>query len=396
MFTARWRLFRVFGIPIYVDASWLIILALLTWTLSTAFATELKGIAVGVAIGLGLVGAISFFICIVLHELGHAIVGRAQGMDIRGITLFLFGGVAELQDEPRSARAEFLMAIAGPVVSATLALLCWLGAISVPFLEAGLVLAYLAQINWIVLVFNMVPAFPLDGGRVFRSALWAVTGNLRRATYWASTAGQGFAWLLIGLGILSFFGRDVGNGIWLVLIGVFLNNAARASYRSMLVRQLLEGEPIRRFMNPHPLIVSPLLDVRAFVEDFVYRHHRKAFPVVLDGHLIGFITTRQLAGISREDWDQHTVGELMKQDFQAFCISPATDALHALQQMQRTGSSRLLVTDGEELRGIVSLKDLLKFLSLKMELEGPDNRQRSRPGGSWQGVARRKEESVPH
>jgi Zn-dependent protease/CBS domain-containing protein len=395
MFTARWRLFRVFGIPIFVDASWLIILALLTWTLSTAFREVPEGISTGVAFGLGFVGAVSFFICIVLHELGHAIVGRAQGMQIRGITLFLFGGVAELQDEPRSAGAEFLMAIAGPLVSAVLALLFWLGEHSVAAVGAALVLRYLAWINFIVLVFNLVPAFPLDGGRVFRSALWAATGDLRRATYWASLAGQGFAWFLIGMGVLSFFGRDVGNGLWLVLIGLFLNNAARSSYRSMLVRQLLEGEPIRRFMNPHPFVVSPLLDVGTFVEDYVYRHHRKAFPVVSDGHVIGFITTRELAGIPRADWDRHTVGELMKHDFDAVRIGPDADALHALQQMQRTGSSRLLVTEGDELRGIVSLKDLLRFLSLKMELEGPDEHGPRPSAGPWHGVARR-EESVPH
>lgn len=395
MFTARWRLFRVFGIPIYVDASWLIILVLLTWTLSNVFHEVLQGISTGEAFGLGLVAAVSFFVCIVLHELGHAIVGRAQGMNIRGITLFLFGGVAELQDEPRSAGAEFLMAVAGPVVSGALAVLFWLGAESVTVAELGVVLLYLAEINLIVLVFNLVPAFPLDGGRVFRAALWAATGNLRRATYWASLVGQGFAWLLIGLGIVLFFRRDFGNGIWFVLIGLFLNNAARASYRSVLVRQLLEGERIRRFMNPHPLAVSPMLDLQTFVDEYVYGHHRKAFPVVSDGRLTGFITTRELAGIPRADWDRHTVGEVMRHDLERFRIDPDADALHALTQMQRTGSSRLLVTEGNQLAGIVSLKDLLRFLNLKMELEGSDDHRGPPPGESSNGRIRR-EETVPH
>ena len=395
MFTARWRLFRVFGIPIYVDASWLIILALLTWTLSNVFHEALQSISAGEAFGLGLVAAMSFFICIVLHELGHAIVGRAQGMNIRGITLFLFGGVAELQDEPRSAGTEFLMAIAGPVVSAVLAFLFWLAATSVTAAAAGVVLLYLAEINLIVLVFNLVPAFPLDGGRVFRAVTWGATGNLRRATYWASLAGQGFAWLLIGLGILLFVRRDFGNGIWFALIGLFLNNAARASYRSVLIRQLLEGEPIRRFMNPHAVVVSPMLDLRTFVEEDVYGHHRKSFPVVSEGRLTGFITTRELAGIPRADWDHHTVGEVMRHDLDAFRIAPDADALHALSQMQRTGSSRLLVTDGDQLIGIVSLKDLLRFLSLKMELENGDDHG-PRPTGPWRGVARREETPVPH
>jgi Zn-dependent protease/CBS domain-containing protein len=384
----------MFGIPLYVDASWLIIFALLTWTLSTEFRTVLPDMSPVSAFSLGLVAAALFFICIVLHELGHALVGRAEGMQIRGITLFLFGGVAELESEPRSAGAEFLMAIAGPVVSAILAGLFWLGTFGVGVPEARLLLVYLMSINLLVLIFNLLPAFPLDGGRVFRSALWAVTGSLRRATYWASLLGQGFAWLLIALGVMSLFSRDFGNGMWLILIGLFLNNAARSSYRSLLVRQLLEGEPVRRFMNPEPLSVPPTLDLRAFVEDYVYRHHRKAFPVVNEGKLEGVITTRDVAALARAEWDRHTVGEVMRHDMDGIRIAPETDAMQALAQMQRTGSSRLLVTEGDQLRGIVSLKDLLRFLSLKMELEDhPDDTPH--PTGPWR-MSGRREENVPH
>jgi Zn-dependent protease/CBS domain-containing protein len=394
MFTARWRLFRVFGIPLYVDASWLIILALLTWTLSTQFRTVLPEISPAAAFGLGLIAAVLFFICIVLHELGHALVGRAEGMNIRGITLFLFGGVAELESEPRSAGAEFLMAIAGPVVSAVLAALFWLGTLAATAPELHALLIDVMLINLFVLIFNLVPAFPLDGGRVFRSALWAVTGRLRRATYWASLLGQGFAWLLIALGVLSLFSRDVGNGIWLILIGVFLNNAARASYRSVVVRQLLEAEPVRRFMNPQPITVSPVLDLRTFVDEYVYRHHRKAFPVVNEGRLEGIMTTREVAAIPRADWDRHTVGEVMRHDVQSICIAPDADAMRALAQMQRTGFSRLLITEEDQLRGIVSLKDLLRFLNLKMELH-EDEDETPRSEGPWRLPARR-EENVPH
>jgi Zn-dependent protease/CBS domain-containing protein len=397
MFTARWRLFRVSGIPIYVDASWLLILALLTGTLSTEFHKVFEGMAWGAAIALALVTAILFFTCIVLHELGHAIVGRAQGMHIRGITLFLFGGVAELGDEPHSARGEFLMAIAGPVVSAVLALLFWLGALILPASEAGVISSYLAEINFFVLAFNLVPAFPLDGGRVLRSALWAAKGDLRYATYVASQAGRAFAWFLIADGALSLFFPlpfPLNGGLWFIIIGFFLNYAARSSYRSLLIRQLLEGEPIRKFMNSNPIVVSPMLDLRALVEEYVYRHHRKAFPVVQDGKLIGLITTREVAGIDRGDWDHRNVGEVMRQDFDAFRIGPDADAMHALTKMQRTGSSRLLVTDGDHLEGIVSLKDLMRFLSLKMELEGSDDHSPP-PAGPWQGAAPR-EEKVSH
>jgi Zn-dependent protease/CBS domain-containing protein len=398
MFTARWRLFRVFGIPIYVDASWLIILVLMTWTLSIEFHQVLRDIALDAAIGLGLAAALLFFICIVLHELGHAVVGRAQGMQIRGITLFLFGGVAELQDEPRSATAEFLMAIAGPVVSAVLAVLFWIGSLMAESAVLYVFLRFLATINLIVLVFNLIPAFPLDGGRVFRSVLWAATGNLRRATYVASLAGRVFAWTLIIFGIIGLFvplPYPANGGLWFIILGFFLNHAARSSYQSVLIRHLLEGEPVRRFMNPDPVVVSPMLDLRTLVEDYVYRHHRKAFPVVSEGRLVGFVTTRELAGIDRADWPNHTVGEVMRRDLEPFRIAPDADAMQALKQIQRTGSSRLLVADGDELRGIVSLKDLLRFLNLKMELEGTEDRQPPLPPTSWHGVERR-EETVSH
>jgi len=387
MFSTRWRLFRLLGIPISLDASWLIILALLTWTMAERFLHIVPGLDQGAAWGLGLVTALAFFLCIVLHELGHAVVARTQGMPINGITLFLFGGVAELGGEPPSARSEFLMAIAGPLVSAVLAAVlgaaAWLGT-QAGWPEALLaVLLYLAGINLSVLVFNMVPAFPLDGGRVLRSILWGATGSLRRSTLWASRIGQGFAWILIGLGVLSFFSHEVVGGIWFALIGMFLNNAARGSYQQVLIRQALAGEPVSRFMNTEPVVVAPWVTLREWVEDYVYRYHRKAFPVVNDGRLEGIITTQVLSGYPRDEWDRHTVGELMRRDVGALSISPRADALEALGKMQATGSSRLLVTEGDRLVGMVSLKDLLRFLHLKLELEGPGDEE-ARPAAPRQ------------
>jgi Zn-dependent protease/CBS domain-containing protein len=388
MFTTRWRLFRLLGFPINVDASWLIILALLTWSLQQEFArsrylplTLENRLLTTWLLGLGT--ALAFFACIVLHELGHAVVARASGIPLHGITLFLFGGVAEMRGEPASARDEFWMAVAGPLVSAFLAigfgLLSRVGGEAVWWEVARAVFDRLAWINLLVLAFNLIPAFPLDGGRVLRSALWGATHNLRRATYWASLLGQGFAGLLIAGGVLLFIRGDL-NGIWMGLIGLFLNNAARSSYQQVLIRQTLAGEPVGRFMNPHPVVVPPTLNLREWVEDYVYHHHRKAFPVVQDGRLQGVITTRALAEYPRESWDQHTVGEVMRHDVTALSIGPGADALQALGKMQATGSSRLLVVEGDRLLGIISLKDLLRFLHLKLELEGEGGEEARPPG----------------
>jgi Zn-dependent protease/CBS domain-containing protein len=373
MFGTRWQMFRLFGIPFYLDASWLVILALFTWTLSNWFGQELPGFSSTHYVMLGFVAAITFFVCILLHEMGHAVVARSSGMPVRGITLFLFGGVAELGGEPPSAKSEFFMAIAGPLVSAMLAALFWIGTIlTTPAPSAisstSVVLQYLAEINLTVLLFNMVPAFPLDGGRVLRSILWGVTGNLRKSTYWAALLGQGFAWLLILGGVVQFFLGNFIGGMWLGLIGLFLRNAAQGGYQQVLMRQALQGEPVRHFMNPNPIVVDPHLDLQHWVDDYVYRHHRKCFPVSSDGHLEGFITTRELARFPREDWSRHTVGELMQTDFPAISIPAETEALDALRKMQQTGSSRLLVTEGNRLVGIISLKDLLHFLQFKLGL----------------------------
>ncbi len=392
MFGTRLRLVRLLGIPVAVDASWLIILAILTLSIASRFPTLLHEYFPGAASDMnpaaywvmGLITALAFFGCILLHELGHAIVARARGMSIHGITLFLFGGVAEIEGEPPSAATEFLMAVAGPVVSLLLAVAFWI--LATVGYHAGwprgvvLVLGYLGAINGLVLLFNLVPAFPLDGGRVLRSILWGLTGRLRRATYWASLAGRGFAWLLIAWGIFQFFSGEWLGGIWMGLIGMFLNRAAQGSYQQVVIRQALHGEPVVRFMNPDPIVVPPTLDLRHWVEDFVYRYHHRAFPVVFDGHLQGLITTEALNDVPREEWSHKAVGEAMQNDLEVFTLSPNADAVLALDKMQRNGMSRLLVADGDRLLGLVSMKDLLRFLSLKMDLEGvEDERPDSAP-----------------
>jgi Zn-dependent protease len=369
MFVLRWQLCRILGIPIRVDASWLFILALLSWSFQRFFQDEAPDLSMGVYWALGLGASLAFFACILLHELGHAVVARATGIPVRGITLFLFGGVAEMEDEPPSARSEFLMAIAGPAVSAGLVGLFWFlaGLTEGPALVS--LLKQLAVVNLLLLLFNLVPAFPLDGGRVFRSVLWAVMGDLHRATWWASLTGQAFSMLLIGLGLLSIFSGAVFQGLWLCLVGMFLNNAAKEGFQQVVVRQLLRAEPVSRFMSHHPIVVSPSLDLDSWVEDFVFRYHRKLFPVSSNGHLEGVIVTRDLSQYPRKEWGKHKVAEVMRTDLEEWSIPLEADAFEALKRMQVTGSSRLLVTEKGQLVGIVALKDLLRYLNLKLEIE---------------------------
>ncbi len=388
MLGTRWHLFRVRGIPIRIDASWLLILALLTWSLATQFHITAPDLPPGERWLLGLVAALAFFACILLHELGHALVARSQGIPLAGITLFLFGGVAEMEGEPPSAGDEFVMAIAGPVVSAVLAGIFWLcGILATMFGESvgAMFLMSLAWINLCVLAFNMVPAFPLDGGRVLRSILWAITHNVRRATWWAALSGRAFAWLLMGMGVLMMIFIRWGflGGMWMILVGLFLSSAATASYQQVLTQQVLRRVPISRLMNHEPIVVSPALDLHHWVENYLYRYHHKVYPVGSDGVVEGVITTEALAHYPRPEWDHHTVDEAMYRDIEPISIPASADAYHALEQMQHSGSSRLLVMDSGRLAGIVSLKDLLHYLELKVQYES-DEQDAPPDAGRWQ------------
>jgi Zn-dependent protease len=311
--------------------------------------------------------------------MSHAAVAQRFGMPIRGITLFIFGGVAEMHSEPTSAASEFLMALAGPVASAVLGLLFFLlfGFVTSsdgPPAVAG-VLWYLSYLNWTLAIFNLVPAFPLDGGRMLRAALWGWRNDVIWATWVAAGAGNIFGILLIVLGLIEVLRGDFVGGMWLALIGLFLRGAASATYEQTLARQILSGQPVSRFMNRQPIAVSPELTVRELVEDYVYRHHHKVFPVVRDGRLLGCVTTTQVSGIGEDQWDQLTVTEIIEPCSQDNIIAPEADTLEAMTKMQRTGRSPLLVVDRGQLVGILSLRDLLEYLMLKLQCEGRPRRE---------------------
>ena len=390
MFFYRARLFSLFGFDVYVDASWLLLAVLIAWSLAVGvFPSIDPGLTSAAYWSMAVVATVGLLFSIVFHEMSHAAVAQGFGMPIRGITLFIFGGVAEMHSEPTSALSEFLMALAGPVASAVLGLLFFLlfGFVANsqgPTAIAG-VLWYLSYLNWTLAVFNLVPAFPLDGGRMLRAALWGWRKDLIWATSIAASAGNIFGILLIVLGLIEVLRGDFVGGIWLSLIGLFLRGAASATYEQTLARQILAGHPVSRFMNRRPITVSPELSVRELVQDYVYRHHHKVLPVVRDGQLLGCVTTKQVSEVGEDQWGRRTVAEIMEPCSEDNTISPETDALEAMTKMQRTGRSPLLVVDRGQLVGILSLRDLLEFLTLKLQFEGSRGQRAVQPQEGYGG-----------
>lgn len=375
MFGRAIHLFTILGFKVRIDPSWFLVAILVTWSFATlTFPTRLPGRTPATYWLMGVAGALIYFLSVVLHELAHSLAARRYGLEMRGITLFFFGGVAEMPNEPPTPLSEFVIAVAGPVASFVLALA--FGGAGLLGGGAGLpapvssVLLYLGLLNGALAIFNLIPAFPLDGGRILRSVLWGWKGSLRWATRVSSAIGAGFGFLLMALGILLFLWGQIASGFWFFLLGLFVRNAAQASYQQLLLRRALEGEPVSRFMQANPVTVPRAISVEQLVQDYIYKHHFKMFPVVDDsGRLLGCVTTRQVRELPRDEWDQQTVGALALRCGAENTVPPGADAMEALSRMSRTGASRLMVVDGDRLLGILTLKDLLRFFSLKMELE---------------------------
>jgi Zn-dependent protease/CBS domain-containing protein len=373
MFTKRFTLFRLFGFEVKLDLTWLLLAFLVTWSLALGFFPQVApGLSNEQYWWMGAIGAIGLLFSIVFHEFAHSLVARRYGLPITGITLFIFGGVAEMQEEPRSAKVEFLMAIAGPISSLVLAAVFYLiyrGMAGEDTTAAGGVVYYLGMINLVLALFNLVPGFPLDGGRILRAALWGWKGDYRWATRIASQIGGAFGLALIFLGVFSFISGNFIGGMWWFLIGLFLRNAAGMSYRQLLVREAIRGETVRRFMNPDPITVAPDVTLADLVEDYIYRYHHKMYPVVEGGRALGMVGTEQVKHIPRPEWDTSTVTDAMERSTPENTVHPDADVFDAWSRMSRTGKSRLLVVEDGRLVGILSLRDLMQFLSLKFDLE---------------------------
>ncbi|HUK07437.1 MAG TPA: site-2 protease family protein [Stellaceae bacterium] len=348
--------------------------ALISWTLARVVFPDLApNLPIATYWSMAIVATIGLLFSIVFHEMAHSLVARHYGMPIRGITLFIFGGVAEMEQEPPSPKSELLMAAAGPAASMTLAiglfaLVNLATAGSAPgALEA--LLYYLGLMNGVLALFNIVPAFPLDGGRMLRAALWMWRGDLAWATRIASGAGNVFGVTLMALGVFSIMTGDFIGGMWRFLIGMFLRGAAEASYREVIARNALQGVPVSRVMHKDPISPEPEVTVANFVEDFVYSHHHRTFPVTRQGRLVGSVGTEQVAHVDRAAWPATPIGRIMARVSAEDVVEPGADVLATLAQMRRHGRPRLWVVEDGRLVGVLSLRDMLELLATKLELE---------------------------
>jgi Zn-dependent protease/predicted transcriptional regulator len=379
MFGRRITLFKMLGFEVRVDASWLLIAFLITWSLAVGvFPNELPGLLTGTYWWMGIAGALGLFGSIVIHEFSHSIVARHYGVPMKGITLFIFGGVAEMEEEPPNPKTEFLMAIAGPLASVAIGGVFYAIGVAARTswpIEFLAVVGYLSSTNWLLAGFNMIPAFPLDGGRVLRAALWQRSGNLVRATRTAAFAGSSFGTLLIVGGVLQLLWGNFVGAVWWFLLGMFLRMVSAASYHRVLLQSVLKGEPVRRFMNRNLVSVPPDITVQDLVDNYIYKYHRKMFPVVTDSQqLVGCVSTEQVKKLPRSEWSQHNLREIAQPCSRQNTITPDTDAAKVLSIIGRAEDSPLLVVENDQLVAFVSPQDLLHFLSIKLELEGADGK----------------------
>jgi Zn-dependent protease len=385
------RIGRIFGINVQIDWSWLLILLLVTWNLSAVFGQSHGDWGAVLSWGIALIAALLFFVSVLAHELAHSLVARARGIPVRSITLFLFGGVSNIEREPASAGGEFLIAIVGPLTSVLIGLILIvaasaavgpLGDLSDPTQAIGqlgpvtTLVLWLGSVNILVGLFNMIPAFPLDGGRVLRSFFWAISDNLRQATRWAAWIGQGIAWLLILVGISMVFGLQVPvlgsgpiSGLWLVFIGWFLNSSASQSYRQVVIQDVLGGIPVNRMMRRNPPTATAGLSVSSLVHDYVMQSDDHAFPVVEGDRLQGLVCLHDVRTVSRDAWETTTVREIMTPADQLVTVAPDEDATEALHKLQRQEVRQLPVVQNGSLAGLLRRQDIIKYLRLEEDMD---------------------------
>lgn len=367
-------LFRVFGVQVAIDYSWLIIFALVLWSLSAGyFPGEYPGYGWASYAAAGLVATLFFFGSVLVHELSHALVANRLGERVERITLFIFGGMAHLSGEPRDAASEFKIAAVGPLTSVMLGALFW--GVSLGLRGLGLeplwtaVFHYLGFINLALAIFNLLPGFPLDGGRLLRAFFWRRSGDLRAATRRAANWGGGIAIGLMILGALQIFGGALVGGLWLIFIGMFLRGAARASYYGVVVDHALGQTRVRALMVRDPVVVSPDTSVHDAVEEYFLHYGYGGFPVGAHGGLEGLISLSMVQRCPREERTNRSVRDIMRPIDDQLTIGSEAAVSEALHKMVTGDTGRLLVSENGQLHGLITRSGILRFVQMKTQLE---------------------------
>ena len=358
---------RIAGISFGVNWSWVIVFALIVWTLATGiFPTQNPGHEQSTYVAMAIVAAILFFASLLAHEFGHALEAKREGVEIEGITLWLFGGVAKFRGMFPSAGAEFRIAIAGPLVSlvlgAVFVLLAWKA--SLPEVMDA-VAAWLGYINLTLLIFNLLPALPLDGGRVLRSALWGASGNLGWATHVAALIGRGFGYLFIVGGVALVIWQSAYSGIWIAFVGWFLLQAAGAEDRTLLARQALQGLRVRDVVVRDPVTTRPDVSIGEFMDDIAWTTRHATYPVTENGQVVGLLPLRCVAEVPRSEWETRTVRDSMLPRDQVPVVREDDDLFDAAAEISDGDLSRALVLDGERFVGLLSWSDVRRALELR-------------------------------
>ncbi len=370
---------RILGIPLDLDPSWFLAFVMLTWTLAVSYyPAEFTNWPVAEYWLVGAVTAVLMFGCVVLHELSHSAVALRYKIPVRSITLFVFGGVSNIAAEPPSAAAEFWIAIAGPAVSFVLAVIFFalaviLGALQFASAPAAPLLAlaeYLAYINGSLALFNLIPGFPLDGGRVLRAILWGTTHSLQRATLIAANVGRGIAYLFILGGAWQVLAGNVADGLWIAFIGWFLADAAAAQLRQQTVQDVLAGHGVSQAMDHNYAEVGADTSLQALVDDYILSGGQRTFVVERAGQVEGLLTLSCIKEIPRAQWPAFTAAQAMTPIARVKQVRPDTDLWQALEVMDRDGVNQLPVIDGGRMRGMLSRADVISYLRTMREIGG--------------------------
>ncbi|HMD50076.1 MAG TPA: site-2 protease family protein [Bryobacteraceae bacterium] len=369
------RLGRVFGIEVGLHYSWFLIALLITMSLGSQFQASHKEWGSNVIWALSILTSLFFFITLLAHEMSHALVARAHGITTKAITLFALGGVAQIEKEPEDAKTEFLVGAVGPFSSAVIGVIslaiAWalgwhMG--SAPETPLHAMFVWLGYINLTLAAFNMIPGYPLDGGRVLRSILWLASGNPLRATQQAATVGKVIALLFIAFGIFQFFRGAGFGGLWIAFIGWFLMQAASASYSSVALTEGLKGVQVRDIMTSDCVTLDGNMNVEQFVEDYLLRSGRRCFVVQQNGEISGLVTPHEIKELERPRWPFTTLADIMRPLDQIHTVTPTTPVMEALETMGRDDVNQLPVVSGKHLDGVVTRANVVEFLHTRAEL----------------------------